>query len=282
MNRIAALCIVCVSLALVLPAYADDPRLLESNFLDRLIARPIGPATMGGRVADLAVVESRPGTIYVASASGGLWKTINNGTTFTPVFEKEHTVSIGAVAVAPSNPDVVWVGTGEANPRNSVSWGDGVYKSTDGGKTWRNMGLKGSAHIGRIVVDPREPDTVYVAALGRLWGPIPERGLFKTTDGGQTWHHVMYIDDETGCTDLGLDLTDPNTVYAVAYRVRRDSYSGGNPAVQFGAGAGLYKSTDAGKTWLRLTSGLPRRPIGRCGLAVFPNNPRITYAVCPA
>jgi photosystem II stability/assembly factor-like uncharacterized protein len=279
MNRIAALCIVCVSLVLVAPGYADDPRLLETNFLDRLIARPIGPVNMGGRVVDLAVVESRPGTIYVASASGGLWKTINNGTTFTPVFEKEHTVSIGAVAVAPSNPDVVWVGTGEANPRNSVSWGDGVYKSTDGGKTWRNMGLKGSAHIGRIAVDPREPDTVYVAALGRLWGPNSERGLFKTTDGGQTWHHVMYIDDETGCIDLGLDPMDPNTVYAVAYRVRRDSYSGGNPAVQFGAGAGLYKSTDAGKTWLRLTSGLPRRPIGRCGLAVYPKNPRIIYAV---
>jgi photosystem II stability/assembly factor-like uncharacterized protein len=234
---------------------------------------------MGGRVVDIAVVESRPGTMFVASASGGLWKTTNSGTTFAPVFERERTVSLGAVAVAPSNPEVVWVGTGEANPRNSVSWGDGVYKSSDGGKTWQHMGLKESEHIGRIAIHPRNPEIVYVAALGHLWGPNSERGLLKTTDGGHTWQYVMYVDDDTGCVDVALDPNDPETVYAVAYRVRRDAFSGGNPVVQSGTAAGLYKSRDGGRTWLRLTGGLPHRPIGRSGIAVYPKDPRIVYAV---
>jgi photosystem II stability/assembly factor-like uncharacterized protein len=261
------------------PVHAADVVALDSGVLDRLNARPLGPANMGGRVVGIAVVESRPATIYVASASGGLWKTVNNGTTFTPVFDQGGTVSLGAVAVAASNPDVVWVGTGEANARNSVSWGDGVYKSTDAGKTWTNMGLKETAHIGRIVIHPRDPETVYVAALGRLWGPNKERGLYKTRDGGKTWEQVRFLDEDTGFIDLVMDPTDPETLYAAAYQVRRDAFSGGNPVVQCGPRAGLYKTSNGGKSWARMTNGLPRGAYGRCGLDICRKNPRILYAV---
>lgn len=261
------------------PCRADEPLLLSPRMLDVFRARAIGPANMGGRVVDVAVVESRPATMYVATASGGLWKTVNRGTTWQPIFDDRETVSIGDVALAPSNPEIVWVGTGESNARNSVSWGDGVYKSSDGGKTWQNMGLKESAHIGRIVVHPRNPDIVYVAALGHLWGPNQERGLFKTDDGGRSWRHVLYENDDTGCIDVALDPNDPDTLYAATYQCRRGPFSGGNPAVQYGPGSGLFKSRDGGRTWLRMARGLPNRPLGRCGLDVYAKDPRIVYAV---
>ncbi len=257
----------------------DAPTPSDSRFLATLTARPIGPATTGGRIVDVAVVENKPAVMYVASASGGLWKTVNNGTTWKPVFEREATVSLGAVAVAPSDPEIVWVGTGEANPRNSVSWGDGVYRSTDGGRIWTHAGLKDSAHIGRIVIHPKNPRIVYVAALGRLWGPNRERGLFKTTDAGRTWRRVKFINEDTGFIDLVMDPKDPNILYAAAYQVRRGPFAGGNPAVQTGPGSGLFKSTDGGESWFRLKRGLPTRPLGRCGLAVSRKDPRIVYAV---
>jgi photosystem II stability/assembly factor-like uncharacterized protein len=253
---------------------AFDPKLL-----DALPVRAIGPANMGGRITDVAVVESKPAIMYLATASGGLWRTVNNGTTWKPVFDQEATVSLGAVAVARSNPDIVWVGTGEANARNSVSWGDGVYKSMDGGKSWTHMGIKDSRHIGRIVIHPKNPDIVFVAALGHLWGPNKQRGLYRTTDGGKTWDAFKTIDADTGFIDLVMDPSDPDTLYAAAYQVRRDAFSGGNPAVQFGASSGLYKTEDGGDTWQRLTAGLPERPLGRCGLAVYRKDPRIVYAV---
>ncbi len=269
-----------VLLALLLGSPAARPAdPSPARLLDALPARCLGPGNMGGRVVDLAVVESRPTTFYVATASGGLWKTSNNGTTWVPVFEREATVSLGAVAVARSNPDIVWVGTGEANARNSVTWGDGVYKSTDGGKTWHHAGLRDTRHIGRIVIHPTNPDVVYVAALGHVWAPNEERGLYKTADGGKTWRRVKFLDAETGFIDLAMDPGDPETLYAAAYRVRRDGFSGGNPAEQFGPLAGLYKTSDGGKTWARLTKGLPDRPIGRCGLAVSRKDPRLLYAV---
>jgi photosystem II stability/assembly factor-like uncharacterized protein len=234
---------------------------------------------MGGRVVDIAVVASRPATLYVGTASGGLWKTVNNGTSWAPAFEREAAVSIGAVAVAPSNPQIVWVGTGEANARNSVSWGDGVYKSTDGGKTWCHAGLKDTQHIGRVVIHPTNPEIVYVAALGHIWSPNRERGLYKTTDGGLTWRQVKYLDADTGFIDLVMDPADPDTLYASAYRVRRGPFSGGNPAEQFGPMAGLYRTTDAGATWTRLSQGLPARPVGRCGLSIYRKDPNVLYAV---
>jgi photosystem II stability/assembly factor-like uncharacterized protein len=288
MNRAAAVSAFFLLLALSLVAWplppSGSPPGPEETpgvtaFLDALAARPLGPANMGGRVTDLAVVEGRPSTIYLATASGGLWKTVNNGTTWSPLFDNQASGSVGAVAVAASNPEVVWAGTGEANARNSVSWGDGVYRSTDGGLTWQNMGLRDSEHIGRIRIHPKNPDVVYVAALGHLWGPNPQRGVYKTVDGGKTWQQVLAFDADTGAVDLAAHPDEPDTLYAAAFRVRRDGFAGGNPAVQTGPAAGLYKTTDGGKTWQRLTRGLPDRPLGRCGIDVYRKDPRILYAV---
>ena len=193
--------------------------------LDKLFAwRSIGPANMGGRITALAVVEADPTCYYAATASGGLLKTINNGSTFAHQFDREGTVSIGAVAVAPSNRNIVWVGTGEANPRNSVSFGDGVYKSVDGGKTWKNMGLAKSFQIGKIVIHPKDPDIVYVGALGRLYGPNQERGLYKTTDGGKTWHRVWHLDDKTGVIDIVMSPSNPDILLMGAWDRQRDEF----------------------------------------------------------
>jgi photosystem II stability/assembly factor-like uncharacterized protein len=264
---------------LALQGYPAEPILFDAKLFDDLPIRPLGPASTGGRISAVAVVESKPAIMYVAAASGGLWKTVNNGTTWKPVFEHQETASIGAVAVAASNAEIVWVGTGESNARNSVSWGTGVYKSTDGGTTWQNMGLKETHHIGRIVIDPRNPDIVYVAALGRLWGPNPERGIFKTVDGGRSWQLVQSINADTGFIDLAMDPENPAILYAASYQVRRDAFSGGNPAVLYGPGSGLFKTSDAGKTWTRLSAGLPARPMGRIGIDVCRKDPRIVYAV---
>jgi photosystem II stability/assembly factor-like uncharacterized protein len=247
--------------------------------LPGLFARSLGPATMGGRITSLAVVESQPAIHYIGAASGGVWKTTDNGLSWTAVFDGRPHASVGAVAVAPSNPAIVWAGMGEVNARNSVSWGNGVFVSRDAGKTWRHAGLAPTQHIGKVVIHPRDPERVYVAALGRLWGPNPERGVFRTTDGGRTWEHVLKLDDDTGCVDLVIDPGDPQTLYAAAYRVRRGPFAGPEPAVQFGPRAGIYRTTDAGRTWTRLTRGLPSRPYGRVGLAVWRKDPRLVYAV---
>jgi photosystem II stability/assembly factor-like uncharacterized protein len=269
-------------LALLLAAgltSAAEPASFSPRLLEPLTARPIGPANMSGRVTAIAVVENKPATMFVAAASGGLWKTVNNGITWTPVFDEQPVASLGDVAVAPSNPDVVWVGTGESNARNSVSWGDGAYKSTDAGKTWKHVGLKETDYVGRIAIHPKNPDIVYVAAMGRFWGPNKERGIYKTLDGGKSWEQVKFLNEDTGFIDLVMDPADPETLYAAAYPVRRDAFSGGNPATMTGPEGGLYKSTDGGKSWNKLTNGLPDRPIGRCGLAVCRKDPRLVYAV---
>jgi photosystem II stability/assembly factor-like uncharacterized protein len=257
---------------------AQDKVAFDARLLEALPARNIGPANMGGRIVDLAVVEKNPDTYYVAAATGGVWKTTDAGATWKPLTD-HLTCSIGAVAVSQSNPGILWVGAGEANPRNSVTWGDGVYKSTDGGKTWQHMGLRESRHIGRIVIHPTNPDIVYVAALGHLWGPNPERGLFKTSDGGKTWQHVLKLDADTGCIDVAIDPSEPDTLYAAAYAVRRDAFSGGDPARQYSPKAGLYKTTDGGKSWDRMTKGLPENQYGRCGLAIYRKDPKVVYAV---
>lgn len=269
------------------------PVILPESWLKWIQWRTIGPANMGGRIVDIAVCESDPNTFWVATASGGLLKTTNNGITFEHQFDHESTVSVGAVAVAPSDPDIVWVGTGENNPRNSVSYGDGVYKSTDGGKTWKNMGLRDSFQIGRIVIHPRDPNIVYVGALGRLYGPNEERGVFKTTDGGQTWEKVLYIDDRTGIIDLRMHPTDPDTLIAAAWERRRDGYDSWpgseepipdgyniyDPVVKWGTGSGLYKTTDGGRSWKKLTNGLPSSPMGRIGLDWYRKDPNVVFAI---
>src|SRR5215469_1754553 len=236
--------------------------------------RSIGPATMGGRVDDFAVVESDPRIFYVGTAAGGILKTTNGGTTWEPVFDEVGAPSIGDIALAPSNPAILYVGTGEANNRQSSSWGDGVYRSMDGGNTFVHLGLKETHHIGRIVVHPTDPNTVYVAALGDLWGPNKERGVYKSTDGGATWSQSLYINDDTGVSDIAIDSQSPNTLYAAAYQRRRTAfgYNGGGPD------GGIYKTVDGGAHWTKLTKGLPTTgDIGRCAVDVYRKNPNIVY-----
>jgi len=237
--------------------------------------RAIGPAVMGGRTVDIDAVEKKPWIIYAAIGPSGVWKSENAGVTWSPVFFKEATVSVGDVTIAPSHPDIVWVGTGEATCRNSVTIGDGVYKSTDGGKTWQNMGLKETRHISRIVINPGDPNIVYVAAMGHLWGPNEDRGVYKTIDGGRTWKKVLYVNADTGFADLAMDPNDSLILYAAAYEHRRlpHYFSSGGP------GSGIYKTTDGGETWVRLTKDLPEGILGRIGLAVARSAPGVVYAL---
>ncbi|MDE3156159.1 MAG: hypothetical protein KGN76_13740 [Acidobacteriota bacterium] len=265
----------CLSLLLALSmGQAAAPAAAPSHLVDALHWRNVGPAIMGGRIDDIVADPANPAIVYVGAATGGIWKTVNGGTTWTPIFDDYGTTSIGALALAPSNPDILWAGTGEANNRQSSSWGNGVWKSTDGGKTWTHMGLDDTHHIGRIVIDPRNPDIVYVAALGHLWGPNRERGLFKTSDGGKTWTNTKFINDNTGFVDVAMDPADPRVLYAAAYQRQRTpwGFDGGGP------GSGLYKTTDAGRTWTKLTHGLPAGDTGRIGLAIYAKDPKVVYA----
>jgi photosystem II stability/assembly factor-like uncharacterized protein len=241
---------------------------------DRLHFRSIGPATPSGRVDDVAVLESNPAVFYVAGATSGVWKTENMGTTFTPVFDHEGSSSVGDIAMAPTDANVLWVGTGENNNRQSSSWGDGVYKTTDGGRTWKNMGLRASKQIARIIVDPVDFDVVYVAALGDLWGAGGERGVYKTGNGGQTWQRVLHVDDDTGATELVMDPKNNKVLYAATYQRRRQPWgmNGGGP------GSALWKSTDAGATWNKLENGVPEGAKGRIGLDIYRANPNVLYA----
>lgn len=257
-------------LALAAPA----AQRLDEASLRQLEWRAIGPAVMGGRIDDVAVDERNPSTIYIGAASGGVWKTTNAGTTWTPLFDRQGVASIGDVALTSSSPDLVWVGTGEPNNRQSSSFGDGVYKSLDGGRSWAHMGLRDTQHIGRVIIDPVDSDTVYVAALGRLWGPNAERGVFKTTDGGRTWTNVKFIDQDTGFVDMVMDPNNRQVLYAAAYQRRRApwGFNGGGP------GGGIYKTPDGGRTWVKLSRGLPDGIVGRIGLAIWRKDPRVLYA----
>ncbi|MBV9670076.1 MAG: glycosyl hydrolase, partial [Acidobacteriales bacterium] len=240
--------------------------------------RNIGPAFVSGRVEAFAVDPDNRARYYVAVASGGVWKTVNGGITYTPVFEGEGSFSIGDVKADPRDFNIVWVGTGESNSQRSVSWGDGVYKSEDGGKSWKNMGLKHSEHIGRIAIDPRHPDTVFVAAQGPLWSPGGDRGLYKTTDGGKSWKRVLYVSENTGIGDVQVDPDTPDTLYAASYQRRRHVWT----MIDGGPESAIYKSTDGGETWRKLTSGLPDVDMGRIGLAISPADTNVIYATIEA
>ncbi len=279
-SAVVALSVLCVRLAAQGPPpqvpqpppvnQSDDPVLKTFRW------RSIGPANMGGRIDDIEVAANDAATIYVGYATGGIWKSTNNGTTWTPIFDIYGTHSIGDIAISESNPNVVYVGTGEPNNRQSSSFGDGVYKSTDAGKTFVNVGLNETQSIGRVVIDPKYPDIVYVAAVGHLFGPNKERGVYKTIDGGKTWTNVKFIDEDTGFTDIVMDPSAPKTLYAASYQRRRTpwGFNGGGP------NSGIWKTVDAGKTWTKLTgNGLPDNPLlGRIGLDLCRSKPNVIYA----
>ena len=236
--------------------------------------REVGPANFSGRIVDIAVHPEDSTVWYIASASGGLFKTENRGLSFRPVFEKEGTTSIGAIAVDPSNGSTIWVGTGEANNQRSSYWGDGIYKSSDGGKTWKNMGLKDSHHIGRIAVDPKNSKRVFVAALGALYSPNEMRGLYRTTDGGETWHRVLKISPDVGVVDVRIDPHDSNIVLAASYERRRRAWN----FSESGPGSGIWRSSDGGSTFARVEGGLPKGKVGRIGIAFAPSKKGVVYA----
>ncbi len=257
----------------------EEPKTkLNAETLSGLELRNIGPAINSGRVVDFAVTPGKRHRYFAATASGGLWKTENAGTTWTPVFDGEGSYSIGCVTIDPSNPNVIWVGTGENNSQRSVSFGDGVYKSMDGGQSWSNMGLKESEHIGRIVVDPRDSDTVFVAAMGPLWRSGGDRGLYKTTDGGATWERILHVSDDTGVAEVWLDPRDPDLIYATSYQRRRRVWT----LINGGPESAFHKSTDGGATWRKIDKGLPDVDRGRMGLCISPVNPDVIYGVLDA
>jgi len=257
--------------------FAQD---FNMDLVQDLKPRNIGPGGMSGRVTAIDVVTDNPDVMYVGTASGGLWKSTSGGIKWEPIFDKELTGSIGAVAIQQSNPSVIWVGTGEGNPRNSLNGGFGVYKSLDGGKTWKAMGLKKTRHIHRLVIDPTDPNTVYVGAIGSPWGVHPERGVYKTTDGGETWDKILFVNNKTGVADLVMDPTNPNKLIAAMWEHKRDPWffkSGGE-------GSGLHMTHDGGKTWKKLSDedGLPKGELGRIGLTIAKNKPNIVYALVEA
>lgn len=267
--------LVTVLLCLILLAWSSTPTLgQESKTFDPLAWRSIGPAIFAGRVADVEGVPGNPKVVYVASASGGLWKTTNGGMNWEPIFERQGTLSLGDIAVDPKNPEVIWAGTGEGNPRNSVSFGDGVYKSTDGGKTWQHLGLRETMYITRILIHPQNSDIAFVGALGHAFGPNEERGVFLTTDGGKTWRKTLYLDPSHGVADMDIDPVNPNIVYAAMWHFERKPWT-------FTSGSekgGIFKSIDGGQTWKRLTKGLPSL-MGRIGVKVAPSNPEVVYVI---
>jgi photosystem II stability/assembly factor-like uncharacterized protein len=259
-------------------ASAQQAAPITAAELATLRPRSIGPAVTGGRITDVEVHPDHPSTLYAASASGGIWKSTNKGQVWTPIFDNQSSSTFGDVAIAPSNPDVLYAGTGEQNNRQSTSWGDGVYRSDDGGTTWRHLGLVGTRHVGRILVHPTNPDVAWVAGLGNLWAPNEERGVFRTRDGGATWEKVLYVDEMTGAVDLAMDASSPDVLYAATYQRMRKAwgFNGGGP------GSGIWKSTDGGATWTELHDGLPTGDMGRIGVAVSRSNPNVVMALVEA
>ena len=262
-----------LTLLLLLIATSITAQEFTMDLVQDLKPRNIGPGGMSGRVTAIDVVTSNPDVMYVGTASGGLWKSTSGGIKWDPIFDKELTASIGAVAIQQSNPSVIWVGTGEGNPRNSLNGGYGVYKSLDGGKTWKAMGLEKTRHIHRVVIDPTDPNTVYVGAIGSPWGVHPERGVYKTTDGGETWNKILFVNNKTGVADLVMDSSNPNKLIAAMWEHKRDPWffkSGGT-------GSGLHITHDGGKTWKKLTDedGLPKGNLGRIGITIAKKKPNL-------
>ncbi|MCC3860938.1 VPS10 domain-containing protein [Pseudemcibacter aquimaris] len=257
-----------------LMAQDNDESPMNSSTFKGMEMRNIGPSYMSGRIADVAVDQKDPGTWYAAVASGGVWKTVNAGTTWDPIFDNESVYSIGDVTIDPSNSNVIWVGTGENNAGRHIAFGDGIYKSENGGKSWKNMGLENSEHLGDIVIHPEDGDTVWASAQGPLWSKGGQRGVFKTTDGGKTWRNTLEIDEWTGVGSLAIDPSNPDILYAAAWQRQRTIAA----LIDTGPGSALYKSTDGGETWEKMTEGLPKGNIGKSSIAVSPIDPNVVYA----
>ncbi|MCG8443402.1 MAG: hypothetical protein MI723_16485, partial [Caulobacterales bacterium] len=251
-----------------------EPAKMSAETFEGMALRGIGPAFMSGRIADIDFHPADPATWYVGVGSGGVWKTENAGTTWTPLFDEQPVYSIGAIALDPANPEIVWVGTGENIGGRHVGWGDGIYRSPDGGETWENRGLEASEHISEIIIHPDDSDTMWVAAQGPLWSPGGERGLFKTEDGGAVWRNVLSAGEWTGVTDVVIDPRDPDRLYAATWQRHRTvaAYMGGGPE------SGVHRSDDGGETWTRLETGLPEGDLGKIGLAISPQQPDVIYA----
>jgi photosystem II stability/assembly factor-like uncharacterized protein len=266
--------------ALLLLGFSAFSQSLNMDKLKGMSPRSIGPAGMSGRITAIDAVVSNPDIIYAGSASGGLWKSTSGGISWEPIFDKENVMSIGAIAIQQDNPSVIWVGTGEGNPRNSLNGGYGLYKSLDAGKTWKLIGLEKTRHIHRIIIDPKNPNTVYIGAIGSPWGEHPERGIYKTEDGGQTFKQILFVDNKTGCAELVMDPSNPNKLFASMWEHRRQpwTFKSGGP------GSGLHVTYDGGKTWKKLTNkeGLPEGELGRMGLAIARNKPDVVYALIEA
>ncbi|MFQ5627308.1 MAG: hypothetical protein ACE5I1_00995 [bacterium] len=273
MKRLLYLFVAFVTVLTVISLKAQN--MPAEKALKSLEWRAIGPANMGGRVTDIDGIPGDPSTFYVSGADGGVFKTTNGGTTFEALFTDQRAYSVGALAVAPSDPNVLWLGSGEGDPRNSVGYGNGVYRSNDGGKTWQHLGLDDTERIKRIVVHPQNPDIVYVAALGHEWGPNAERGVFRTTDGGKTWQKVLYIDEDTGCSDIAMENANPRILYAGMWTFRRRPWRFDDGGKQ----TALYRSKDGGETWQKLTNGLPDKPMARIGVAVAQSQPNTVYMI---
>src|SRR6476659_5949048 len=250
-----------------------------ANLYSGLHWRNIGPFR-AGRVNAVTGVIGQPSVYYFGAVGGGVWKSINSGRTWTPIFDSASVGSIGGIAVAPSNPNIVYVGTGEADLRDSISFGNGMYKSIDAGKTWKHLGLENTRQISRVLVDPKNPDVVFVAVLGHVYGSHPDRGVYRTKDGGSTWQKVLYKNDDLGAIDLAFDPTNSQTIYASMWNVRRPPWFIYAPAN--GPGCGIFKSTDGGNNWTQLTTGLPTEALGRIGLAVSPTKRNRIYAIVDA
>ncbi|MEQ8763316.1 MAG: PDZ domain-containing protein [Planctomycetota bacterium] len=270
-----------VTLLFALPPLvnAQSDEKADADWIDAFRWRELGPANMSGRIVALAVYEQNPSIYWAATASGGLLKTTNRGITFEHQFDRESVVSIGDVAVFQGDPNIVWVGTGEANPRNSVSYGNGVYKSTDGGETWKHLGLESTFQTGRIALHPTDPNIAYIGALGRLYGPNEDRGLYKTTDGGETWDKILYIDDKTGIIDVKMSPANPDELLVATYERRRDGFDGNDPEVRRAPGSGIYRTTDGGASFARMTEGLPTVNLGRMAFDYYRKDPGVVWAI---
>src|SRR5258706_2394303 len=264
---------------LQLPRLLAQAGRIDPSLYSALRWRSIGPFR-GGRVNGVSGVPGQPNGFYMGSVGGGVWETTNAGRTWLPIFDTQPVASIGAVAVAPSNPNIVYVGTGESDMRSQISYGNGMYKSTDAGRTWRHLGLVDTRQIARVIIDPRNPDVVFVAALGHVYGANPDRGVYRSRDGGATWQKVLFKDNDIGAIDLAFDPANAQTIYASLWNTRRPPWSIYPPS--YGPGSGLFKSTDGGANWQPLTRGLPTDGLGRIGVAVAPASPARVYAIVDA